>query len=327
MENAKIKGFFERPEGKLGMVVIVLMAFAVMYGLDKILPFIIRVLENTIHTAILIGVIVGIIFLVTNKQFQMIVSNLFKNTMRFITGIIIQIDPIGILKNYIDEMRTQIRNMETQMEKLNGQKMELKRTITSHQRKAEEYAGLAKAAQSHDRKDQAALNARMMQREIDLVKKLEEPLAKMEMIYVVLDKMKRNVSLLVEDTEHEVEIREIEYKSIKAAHAAMSSAKKLISGTSQKELFEQSMEFLAEDIAMKIGEMDRFMEASTDFMDSIDLQNAVWDEKGLETLAALEKGGSLFSYEEKKSPQPGISSNFKTDKAEFGKYFNHSGNK
>lgn len=327
MENAKIKGFFERPEGKLGMAVIVAMAFGVMYGLDKILPFIIRVLENTIHTAILIGIIVGVIFLITNKQFQLIVSNVFKNTMRFITGIIIQIDPIGILKNYIDEMRTQIRNLETQMEKLNGQKMELKRTISTHQRQAEKYLNLSTAAKNHGKNDKITLNARMMQREIELVKKLEEPLAKMEMIYTVLDKMKRNVTLLVEDTEHEVEIREIEYRSIKAAHAAMSSAKKLISGTTQKELFEQSMEFLAEDIAMKIGEMDRFMEASTDFMNSIDLQNAVWDEKGLETLSALEKGGSLFSYEEKKSPQPGISTNFKTDKAEFGKYFTHSGNK
>lgn len=326
MEEVKIKGFFERPEGKLGMVVIVLMAFGLMVGLDKIYPLIIRVLENTIYTGIMIAGILGVLFLISNKQVQQLVSNVFKNTMRFLTGLVIQIDPIGILKNYIQEMRDNIANIEKQIETLNGQKMELKRTIQAHKQKAESYQQTAQAAQKHNKTDQATLNARKMQREVDFVKNLQEPLGKMEMIYNVLDKMKRNVVLLMEDTEHEVEVREIKYKSIKAAHKAMSSAKKLISGSSEKEIFEQSMEFLAEDIAMKIGEMDRIMEASTDFMESVDLQNAVWDEKGLSTLAELEKGGSLFSYEEKKDPKPGISTNFSTDKAEFSNFFN-TGNK
>jgi len=161
-----------------------------------------------------------------------------------------------------------------------------------------------------------------MQREVEFVKNLEEPLKKMEIIYGVLDKMKRNVTLLMEDTEHEVKIQEVKYKSIKAAHAAMSSAKKLISGSSQKDMFEQSLEFIAEDIADKMGEMDRIMEASTDFMNGIDLQNGVWDEKGLQTLTEIENGGSLFAYEEKKSPDAGLSNNFTAHKAEFANFFN-----
>lgn len=326
METAKVKGFFERPEGKLGMVVIVAMVVGVLIGLDKITPFLIRVLENTIHTAILIGVILGAIFLITNKQFQAICINLFKNTMRWITGWVITIDPIGILKNYLDEMKANMSKMQDQITKLNGQKHNLIQTINKRKTEGEQHEKMALAAKKKGDMHNATLYARKMERAVDSVNKLEVPLQKMEMIHTVLTKMKKNIHLLYEDTKDEILVREEEYEGIKSAHAAMSSAQKLINGSSQKEMFEQSMEFLAEDIAMKIGEMDEIMEASTNFMDSIDLQNSVWDEKGLATLERIEKGGKLFNYDEKKSPEPGLSSNFKADKDKFANFFNKNGN-
>lgn len=53
----------------------------------------------------------------------------------------------------------------------------------------------------------------------------------------------------------------------------MKSAMNIIAGNSDKRaMFDQAMESIADDVAMKVGEMERFMEMSSNFMDSIDLQ-------------------------------------------------------
>ena len=41
-------------------------------------------------------------------------------------------------------------------------------------------------------------------------------------------------------------------------------------------MFDQALEYVADDVANKVGEMERFMEMSSDFMNSIDLQNGVF---------------------------------------------------
>ncbi|MBK6784296.1 MAG: hypothetical protein IPG79_11445 [Saprospiraceae bacterium] len=48
----------------------------------------------------------------------------------------------------------------------------------------------------------------------------------------------------------------------------------IIKGDADKRaIFDQAMEHIADDVANKVGEMERFMEISSDFMSSIDLQN------------------------------------------------------
>jgi len=59
-------------------------------------------------------------------------------------------------------------------------------------------------------------------------------------------------------------------------------------------MFDQAMEHVADDVANKIGEMEQFMEMSSDFMDSIDLQNGVFEEKGMKMLEEYEKKSTLL---------------------------------
>ena len=56
-------------------------------------------------------------------------------------------------------------------------------------------------------------------------------------------------------------------------------------------MFDRALEAIADDVSMKIGEMERFMEMSNSFMDSIDLQNGIFEEEGLELLDKWEKEG------------------------------------
>jgi hypothetical protein len=72
----------------------------------------------------------------------------------------------------------------------------------------------------------------------------------------------------------------------------MKSAMNILSGNNDKKyMFDMAMEAIADDVGMKIGEMERFMDLSSNFMDSIDLQNGVFEEEGLKMLDKWEKEG------------------------------------
>ncbi|WCC44709.1 hypothetical protein PJW08_14115 [Tenacibaculum finnmarkense] len=87
-------------------------------------------------------------------------------------------------------------------------------------------------------------------------------------------------------------VKEQERKAIRASHSAMKSAMNIISGNNdKKEMFDRALEAIADDVSMKIGEMERFMEMSNGFMDSIDLQNGIFEEEGLDLLDKWEKEG------------------------------------
>jgi hypothetical protein len=120
-------------------------------------------------------------------------------------------------------------------------------------------------------------------------------------LYRVLLKMYENSEIMLEDIEDQILVKEKERKAIRASHSAMKSAMNIIAGNSDKrEMFDMALEAIADDVSLKIGEMERFMEMSNSFVQSIDLQNGVFEEEGLELLEKWEKEGvSLLLGNEK----------------------------
>ena len=67
-------------------------------------------------------------------------------------------------------------------------------------------------------------------------------------------------------------------------------------------MFDVALEAIADDVSQKVGEMEQFMEMSASFMDSVDLQNGVFEEEGMKMLEKWEKEGvSLILGDEKSS--------------------------
>lgn len=113
---------------------------------------------------------------------------------------------------------------------------------------------------------------------------------KMEVLYRVLKRMYENSEVMMEDIKDQVELKEQERKAIHASNSAMRSAMSVIKGDKDKRaMFDEALEAVADDVSQKVGEMERFMEVSSSFMDSIDLQNGVFEEEGLEMLEKWEK--------------------------------------
>jgi hypothetical protein len=150
----------------------------------------------------------------------------------------------------------------------------------------------------------------------------------MEVMYRILNKMHDNSEVLLEDTKDQVKLKEQERKVIRTSHSAMKSAMSVISGDPDKRaMFDMAMEAVAEDVASKVGEMERFMEMSANFMDSVDLQNGVFEEEGMRMLEEWEKNSTLLLLGEGKTKSSSESldlDSFRSSGAESQKRTNSS---
>ncbi|MGK0388589.1 MAG: hypothetical protein ACI94Y_001319, partial [Maribacter sp.] len=178
-----------------------------------------------------------------------------------------------------------------------------KEVIKNNQRQIESNLNLAKRAKTQDKKNIMVLKSRKAGRLKESNIKLDDLYRKMEILYRVLTKMYENSEILLEDVKDQVMVKEQERKAIRASHSAMKSAMNIISGDGDKrEMFDMALEAIAEDVSQKVGEMERFMDMSTNFMDSVDLQNGVFEEEGLKMLEMWEKeGASLLLGDQKEN--------------------------
>jgi hypothetical protein len=124
-----LKSFWSRPEGKTGMIFIALAAAAAVYGWAQIVPFIVSMLADTLHMIYLAGIIAAVLFVVFSSRTHL----LFRLLMRWITGMIINIDPIGILKDHLSQMRKRRDVMSQQISNVSGQIQYLKNVIDKNQ--------------------------------------------------------------------------------------------------------------------------------------------------------------------------------------------------
>ncbi|MDJ1468644.1 hypothetical protein QNI19_26035 [Cytophagaceae bacterium DM2B3-1] len=295
LDSMKPKSFWEKPEGTTGKLFMAAIIGGGGYLLYKALPYIITLLENTLYTIFLLAGLAVVLYILFDPKFRTLVWYLYKSIMRFITGLFVQIDPIGILESYIDSLRGNLSKMDRQIQSLRGQMRKLKDLMTQNERTMNDSLALANKAKQKGSQAQMILKTRKAGRLQESNMKLGDLYKKMEILYRVLTKMFENSGILLEDIEDQVQVKKIEREAIRNSHSAMKSALNIISGDKDKRLmFDQAMEAIADDVSRKVGEMERFMELSANFMESIDLQNGVYEEKGLEMLDQWEKEGISF---------------------------------
>ena len=222
----------------------------------------------------------------------------YKSIMRSITGLFVQIDPIGILKSYVEDLQDNLVKMRKQIGILKGQIRKLQTLMEDNDRTIDDSMKMASAAKDKGMENQVVLNTRKAARLKESNEKYNVLLQKMQVMYRILTKMHQNSEILLEDTKDQVNLKEQERKAIRTSHSAMKSAMSVMSGDPDKRaMFDAAMEAVTDDVANKVGEMERFMEMSSNLMQSIDLQSGVFEEAGMEMLEKWEQESSLMLLE------------------------------
>ncbi|MCB0608218.1 MAG: hypothetical protein KDD12_10910, partial [Lewinella sp.] len=262
------------------------------------------IFANTLYLAGSLMAIGAVLYLILDPKMRSLIWYMYKSVMRWLTGVFVNIDPIGVLKSYVEDLSDNLVKMRKQIGILRGQMRKISTLIESNEKDIQENLKLAAAAKSKDKEQQFVLATRKAARLKDSNQKYQVLYQKMDVLYRILNKMHQNSEILLEDTKDQVSLKEQERKAIRASHSAMQSAMSVMTGDPDKRaMFEMAMEAVAEDVASKVGEMERFMEMSSKIMDSVDLQNGVFEEEGLKMLEQWEKESTLMLLDGNKKSQ------------------------
>lgn len=264
--------------------------------MSSLLPVLVAMAQNTLYLAGMLAALAAVVYVVLDPKMRNLVFYLYKSVMRWITGIFVKIDPISILKSYIEDLEENLRKMSRQIGSLRGQMRKLKGVMDTNTAEIKKNMTVAEQAKKKNDDKNMTLAARKAGRLQDANAKYEVLYNRMEVLYRILSKMYENSEIVLEDTIDQVKVKEQEYNAIRTSHGAIRSAMSIISGNpDQRALFDQALEALADDVSNKVGEMERFMDTSRNLMDSIDLQNGVFEEDGLRLLEQWEKESPLLA--------------------------------
>jgi len=297
-DNLKpLKSFWEKPQGTPGMIGIGLMLAGATYLLLKNAAFLAAAMAN-LATAVFTGIaLIGVIWLLRNKQFRNLIWYAYKVAIEKMTNVFIDIYPIQIARAYISELKAKRTKMSEQLSKLKNEIGILVRKIADTKEeinKSMSLASVAKQKEGDRYKAQQMLHARKAGRRQNTAYKLTDLLDRLEKMYKQMDKMFYYSGVMIEDTTDQVDLLESERKAIYAGYSVMKTAQSIMAGNDdERDLFDRITQSVADDIGGKLGEMDRFMDLSQNFIDGVDLENGSFEMDGLAMLEEWENKDSL----------------------------------
>ena len=112
-DSFKSKSFWERPEGFTG----ILFGVGALFGLWLLSPVIIA----AFHSAVLLGLLAAAVYVLLDPKFRNLFSYGYKLLMKGLTSLLITINPIGILEEFISRLEKKMEKTNELLEKLWGQ--------------------------------------------------------------------------------------------------------------------------------------------------------------------------------------------------------------
>ena len=289
------RSFWSRPEGVLGMIVLAGVAGLGLVYFNQVLEFLIRATSNILELSLLLGALGVLIFLFTSRDVRTAVFFLFKSLMRSLTGTVIQLNPIAIMKIYVQDLKDKRQKMTGQIDTLAGQLVKLNKKINENNEASKQKFAEANKANSMNDKPGMREAAQLATIEGAGLQEMNEKLAplqrNMKTVLAFMEKVNQSADYIIKETEIKVRLKETEYQIVKESSNALKTAVSIFKGDPDKRFyFEQSMEYIQDDMSNKLGEMKRAMDLSMDFINGVDIQNGILSDKGEALLEAYNKG-------------------------------------
>ncbi len=288
--------FWSRPEGITGMLALGAVAALGLVYFNRVVEFLIRATENTLYLAFLLGILALLVFLFTSRDVRTAVFFLYKSLMRKVTGLVIQLDPIAIMKIYVQDLREKREKMQGQIDTLAGQLVKLNKKINENNDNIKQkFAEANKAnelAPTRPGMKEAATLATIEGAGLQEMNEKLFPLQRnMKLVLDFMEKVNKSADYLIKETDIKVKLKEVEYQIVKESSNALKTAVSIFKGNPDKKFyFDESMEYIQDDMSKKLGEMKRAMDLSMDFINGVDIQNGMLSDKGQNLLEAYNKG-------------------------------------
>lgn len=294
-KDSSKKGFLQRPENIAGVLLPLLilgpLAVYIFINLAVILAWLVGIVTNMLYLGGLCAVLAVLVIIVSDKKNWVLAKIAYRSISRFVAGRFVEMDPIGVMKSYVQDLHDRRDEMRKSIDTLEGQKKTLKGVIDSNEQQRIHSLRMAGQAQ----KDEALRKVVILQsRKAGRFQKsnmsLQDLFNRMEILSKSIRKMYETAEFLIADIESEVEVRSQERKALLAGYSAFRAARRIVEGGGdERELYDLALEKLADDYGMKMGEIETFMDMSQGFIQSVDLENGVYEADALSQLEQWDK--------------------------------------
>lgn len=287
----KLKSYWERPGGKAGIFIGLGLLGVIAYF---VVPILTTIVWNTLNFGIALVCLGVFLYCVTHRKLRLSLFYLYEIIMKKLVGFVIELDPFIIAEDYIGDMEKQRETLYNQSIDVDGQKEKIDLKLNEKEKEMNNMLAKAKAAKDNNMMPELGNATRQVARINEYIKQLAPIRDSLAKIGDYLTKVHKNSGYLIEDAKNELELKKDLYKSVTSGNQALNSAMKIFKGDPEKKLMvEQSMEYLKDDIAGKLASMKKAISYSTDFMRSIDLDNATFEVEGLKMLEAYDSDSEL----------------------------------
>ena len=283
---------WEKPGGTTGMIVLGVVVGAIAINITPIMNFIAAACASTLSAIGMAAALFLVLYCLFDPRIRNIGSTIYFMIMRKIEGLLVDYDPISIVKRKIMQMNNKIQEITDNMGKLRGLIDKSEKRIQDKKKQCEHDFQLLNKYKETGKAQDAAVYERQVTRLTEVIKNTEARLIQSKQWYEIMGKLKHQAELTVLDATNEVNERVEEWEMIKAQHKAFTSIVGIINGKDdQFSLFTRAMDHMADDISQKLGEMSFIIEETGGLMSKIDMDNLVMSDKANALLAQYNSGG------------------------------------
>ena len=283
---------WEKPGGTTGMIVLGVVVGAIVINITPIMNFIAAACASTLSAIGMAAALFLVLYCLFDPRIRNIGSTIYFMIMRKIEGLLVDYDPISIVKRKIMQMNKKIQEITDNMGKLRGLIDKSEKRIQDKKKQCDHDFQLLNKYKETGKAQDAAVYERQVTRLTEVNKNSEARLIQSKQWYEIMGKLKHQAELTVLDATNEVNERVEEWEMIKAQHKAFTSIVGIINGKDdQFSLFTRAMDHMADDISQKLGEMSFIIEETGGLMSKIDMDNLVMSDKANALLAQYNSGG------------------------------------
>lgn len=283
---------WEKPGGTTGMIVLGVVIGAIAINITPIMNFIAAACASTLSAIGMAAALFLVLYCLFDPRIRNIGSTIYFMIMRKIEGLLVDYDPISIVKRKIMQMNKKIQEITDNMGKLRGLIDKSEKRIQDKKKQCDHDFQLLNKYKETGKAQDAAVYERQVTRLTEVIKNTEARLIQSKQWYEIMGKLKHQAELTVLDATNEVNERVEEWEMIKAQHKAFTSIVGIINGKDdQFSLFTRAMDHMADDISQKLGEMSFIIEETGGLMSKIDMDNLVMSDKANALLAQYNSGG------------------------------------
>jgi hypothetical protein len=291
------KTFWQRPEGGAGKGLLIFGAIAAGVALfwfwGLIVPFVLTTLADTLMASIYAGVLVVAAMIAFGippfAMIRVVIKNAFQSFSRGIARCYTEIDPIGILRNNLDDMKKEKAELDGTVEKFSGSEEALQRKISDKndearkayamsQQAAQRAAAIgsdpAQAMQKQQLELASETNAEKAGLLLQGVKQLQALEVDTKHLLTTFQNWSQLADAKIQRTQFKVDFLAEQRTTILAAKSTLSVGQRLLRGKpEQLQMVDNAIEYLEQDTANTLGQIREFSRYTDKLMTNESLES------------------------------------------------------